>query len=86
MNYTTHTIEIETVLGDNDEFDNAFIAYLDEYSIDYKIGQNGESGYPNVKYTGGPIALSNMLRERFGLDNDDIRNLCPQLYDENREE
>lgn len=82
MNFTIHSIELETVLGDNDEHDNAFIDYLNEYSIDYEIGANGESGYPVVKYTGGPIALSNMLRERFGLDNYEIQELYPEIYGE----
>lgn len=82
MNFTTHTIELETVLGENDEFDNSFFAYLEEYSIDYEIGDKGESGYPVVKYVGGPIALSNMLKERFGYEDYELQSLYPQLYGE----
>ena len=82
MSYVEHTIEVETVLGENDEFDNSFYAYLDEYSIHYVIGDLGDSGFPIVKYTGGPIALCNMLRERFGLEDHDIQELYPNIYGE----
>jgi hypothetical protein len=82
MKYITHTIEIETVLGDNDEHDNSFMEYLKEYYIEYEISDNSESGYPIVKYTGGPISLKNMLRERFGLEDQEIQTLYPQIYGE----
>lgn len=82
MNYTRISITVETVLGENDEHDNLFFAYLDEYSIDYTIGDKGESGYPSVTYTGGPIALGNMLKERFGLDEYELKEIYPELYGE----
>ena len=80
MTYSDHTISIETVLGDNDEFDNSFYAYLDEYSIHYAVGDIGDSGYPVVEYTGGPIALCNMLKERFGLEQQEIQELYPNIH------
>jgi hypothetical protein len=82
MTYSDHTISIETVLGDNDEFDNSFYAYLDEYSIHYAVGDIGDSGYPVVEYTGGPIALCNMLKERFGLEQQEIQELYPNIHGE----
>ena len=80
MTYSDHTISIETVLGDNDEFDNSFYAYLDEYSIHYAVGDIGDSGYPVVEYTGGPIALCNMLKARFGLEQQEIQELYPNIH------
>jgi hypothetical protein len=82
MNYERHTISVATVLGDDDEQDNRFLEYLDEYSIDYKITEKSQDGYPVVEYTGGPIALTNMLMERFGLEEHDIRETYPELYGE----
>jgi len=76
------TIKIQTVLGENEEFDNLFFQYLEEYSIDRKILQieEGEK-YPEVEYTSGPIALSNMLRERFGYDRYEIEEKYPELIE-----
>ena len=76
------TIKIQTVLGENEEFDSLFFQYLDEYSIDHKILplEEGEK-YPTVEYTSGPIALSNMLRERFGRDRYEIESEFPELIE-----
>lgn len=76
------TIKIQTVLGENEGFDNLFFQYLEEYSIDRKILpiEEGEK-YPEVEYTSGPIALSNMLRERFGYDRYEIEERYPELIE-----
>lgn len=76
------TITIQTVLGENEEFDTLFFQYLDEYSIDRKVMplEEGEK-YPTVKYTSGPIALNNMLRERFGYDRYEIAEKFPDLIE-----
>lgn len=76
------TITIQTVLGENEEFDTLFFQYLDEYSIDRKIMplMEGEK-YPTVEYTSGPIALNNMLRERFGYDRYEIEEKFPELIE-----
>ena len=76
------TIKIQTVLGENEEFDSLFFQYLEEYSIDRKILPLGEGEkYPMVEYTSGPIALSNMLRERFGHDRYEIEEKFPELIE-----
>ena len=76
------TIKIQTVLGENEEFDNLFFQYLDEYSIDRRILQIDEGEqYPMVEYTAGPIALGNMLRERFGYDRYEIASNFPELIE-----
>jgi hypothetical protein len=76
------TIKIQTVLGENEEFDDLFFQYLEEYSIDRKILPIGEGEkYPEVEYTSGPIALSNMLRERFGYDRYEIEEKYPELIE-----
>jgi hypothetical protein len=76
------TITIQTVLGENEEFDTLFFQYLDEYSIDRKIMPLSEGEqYPMVEYTSGPIALSNMLKERFGYDRYEIAEKFPELIE-----
>jgi hypothetical protein len=76
------TIKIQTVLGENEEFDDLFFQYLDEYSIDRNVLpiEEGEA-YPMVEYTSGPIALGNMLRERFGYDRYEIEEKFPELIE-----
>lgn len=76
------TITIQTVLGENEEFDTLFFQYLDEYSIDRNIlPLSGGEQYPLVEYTSGPIALNNMLRERFGYDRYEIAEKFPELIE-----
>lgn len=78
----TVTITIQTVLGENEDFDTLFFQYLDEYSIDRKVIPLSEGEqYPFVEYTSGPIALNNMLRERFGYDRYDIAEKFPELIE-----
>ena len=76
------TITIQTALGENEEFDSLFFQYLEEYAIDRNIlpTEEGEA-YPMVEYTSGPIALSNMLRERFGYDRHEIESEFPELIE-----
>jgi hypothetical protein len=76
------TITIQTVLGENEEFDTLFFQYLDEYSINRKIMPLSEGEqYPMVEYTSGPIALNNMLKERFGYDGYEIAEKFPELIE-----
>jgi hypothetical protein len=76
------TIKIQTVLEENEDFDALFFQYLDEYSIEYKIlPTEDDEKYPEVEYTSGPIALSNMLRERFGYDRYEIEEKYPELIE-----
>lgn len=76
------TITIQTVLGENEDFDTLFFQYLDEYSIEYKVLPTDEDEkYPLVEYTSGPIALCNMLRERFGYDRYEIEEKYPEIIE-----
>lgn len=72
------TIKVQTVLNENEDFDRLFFEYLDEYSIDHKIIESEEK-YPIVEFTGGAISLSNMLKERFGYTNEEIKETYPEL-------
>jgi hypothetical protein len=76
MNRTT--IKVQTVLNENEDFDRLFFEYLDEYSIDHKVLEYEEK-YPMVEFTGGIISLSNMLKERFGYTNEEIKETYPEL-------
>jgi len=71
-------IEIQTVLNENEEFDRLFFEYLDEYSIDHKVLESEEK-YPIVEFSGGVIALSNMLIERFANTKEEIEETYPEL-------
>jgi len=66
-----------TVLGENEEMDKLFLEYLDEYSITHKIIEENE--WPLVEYIGGQISLTNMLKEKFGKDDDEIENLIEEI-------
>jgi len=80
MYFKIVTIKAETVLGENEDFDKSFFEYLEEYSISRKILELEENQkWPTVEYTGGPIALSNMLRERFGLSQEEIAETYPEI-------
>lgn len=78
------SVSIETILGENEEFDKNFFEYLDEYSISYKIfePQSELSSWPIVEYTGGPIAITNMLKERFGMETEEIKTTYPNITNE----
>lgn len=72
-------VKVETVLGD-EAMDSLFFNYLEEYSIEHRITEDkGESGFPLVEYTGGPVALTNMLREKFGMEREDINQIYPDI-------
>lgn len=74
------TIVKETVLGKNENHDRLFLEYCEEYSIEYKIIESDvEREYPEVEFKSGPIALSNMLKERFGYSDNEIAEEFPQI-------
>ena len=85
LNYKTVTIKVTTVLGENEDMDKSFFEYLDEYSITHKIcGRvNEQEEWPVVEYTGGPISLKSMLKERFGMEQNEILDLYPELNPQN---
>ncbi len=81
ISYQLHTVEIQTYLGEDEDQDSAFLAYLEEYSISYEIKKKLDSeDYPTVTYTGGPVSLRNMLKERFGMDDSEIDSHYPEIY------
>lgn len=81
ISYQLQTIEVETYLGENEDQDSAFLAYLEEYSISYEIKKTiGSGNYPIVSYTGGPVSLKNMLKERFGMGDSEIASYYPEIY------
>ena len=76
-----YTIELQTVMGQDQHMDRIFTSYLDEYSIHHKISEEQMQAerWPIVSYTGGPISLKNMLKEKFGYSLDEIREQFPEL-------
>ena len=80
MKLVIKTIEVPTVLNENEIADKIFYDYLEEYSISHKVVNEEE--YPLVEYTGGVISLSNMLREKFGYTKEEIQEYYPQLTEE----
>jgi hypothetical protein len=79
MDFKFVTVSLETILGENDEFDKSFFAYLEEYSISHKIIDESATEWPTVEYTGGPISITNMLKERFGMSQEEIDELYPEI-------
>lgn len=80
--YKLVTIEIETVFGKDQRSDKYFTDYLEEYSIVWQVIETETptpSGWPLIQYTGGPISLSNMLREKFGFNQEEVLSSFPQL-------
>jgi hypothetical protein len=75
------TIIKETVIGDDQRSDQLFFEYCDEYSIEHKIlnEKKETSSYPELEFKSGPIALSNMLKERFGYTQEEINEEFPQI-------
>lgn len=74
------TVSIETVLGENEDFDRSFFEYLEEYSIAHKIPETDEvTEWPIVEYTGGPVSITNMLKERFGMSQEEIDENYPEI-------
>ena len=80
MKLVIKTIEVPTVLNENEIADKIFYDYLEEYSIEHKVVNEEE--YPLVEYTGGVISLTNMLREKFGYTKEEIQEYYPQLTEE----
>ena len=79
MDFRFITVTVDTVLGENNEFDKSFFDYLDEYSISHKILENEDGQWPSVEYTGGPLSITNMLRERFGMNDKEINEMYPEI-------
>lgn len=79
MDFRFITVTVDTVLGENNEFDKSFFEYLDEYSISHKILENEDGQWPSVEYTGGPLSITNMLRERFGMNDKEINEMYPEI-------
>lgn len=79
MDFKFVTVSLETVLGQNEEFDRAFFDYLEEYSISHKIMEEAETEWPTVEYTGGPVSITNMLKERFGMSQEEIDESYPEI-------
>lgn len=74
------TISAETILGENEGLDKSFFEYLDEYSISHKVLESeSHSDWPIVEYTGGPISITNMLKERFGMPQEEIDETYPEI-------
>ncbi len=73
------TIVKETVIGTNETQDKLFFDYCDEYSIEYKILEEKKTEYPQVEFKSGPVALSNMLKERFGYSQEEIGEEFPHV-------
>lgn len=70
-----YKVSVETVLGENEDIDKGFFDYLEEYSIDYVIEEKEiDRQWPIVEYRGGMISLTNMLKERFGMEDEEIKN------------
>lgn len=67
-----YKVSVETVLGENEDIDKGFFDYLEEYSIDHKI-EESDRQWPIVEYKGGIISLTNMLKERFGMEEEEIK-------------
>ena len=79
MDFRFVTVTVDTVLGENNDFDKSFFEYLDEYSISHKILEYGEGKWPSVEYTGGTLSITNMLMERFGMSDKEINEMYPEI-------
>lgn len=73
------TIIKETVMGTNETQDNLFLEYCEEYSIEHKVLEGSKTEYPQIEFKSGPVALSNMLKERFGYSEHEIAEEFPQI-------
>lgn len=80
MKLVIKSIEVPTVLNENEIADKIFYDYLEEYSIEHKVVNEEE--YPLVEYTGGVISLTNMLKEKFGYTKEEIQEYYPQLTED----
>lgn len=75
------TVRLETVLGEDEDYDKIFYDYLGVYGISHKIvNEVSESiKYPEVEYTGGEVEIKHMLTEKFGFNREDFESLYPDL-------
>lgn len=81
-NYKIFKIQLETVYGQSSEMDSYFTEYLDEYSIAHVVLESEGREFPLIEYSGGPISLSNMLKEKFGYSMEEIRVQFPEIGNE----
>jgi hypothetical protein len=80
--YKLVTIELQTVFGQDQRQDKYFTDYLEEYSIVWRVVEDetrSADTWPMLQYMGGPISLTNMLREKFGFTHDEIATQFPQI-------
>ncbi len=80
--YKLVTIELQTVFGKDSRQDKYFTDYLEEYSIVWRVVEDENRAadtWPVLQYMGGPISLTNMLREKFGFTHDEIATQFPQI-------
>jgi hypothetical protein len=80
--YKLVTIELETRFGKDQREDKYFTDYLEEYSIVWSVVEDNSQpadAWPKLQYMGGPISLTNMLREKFGFSQEEIYSQFPQI-------
>ena len=87
MEYQWKTILLETIFGENEEGDQVFTEYLKENGIAYeRTEDNGSAGWPILKFTGNPARLEELLYEKFGLQEWEIKEQYPDLHEKKSEE
>jgi CRISPR/Cas system-associated endonuclease/helicase Cas3 len=70
-------IVLDTVLGEDPEWDEEFFEYLRSKGITYRqIGK--VNGWPEVEYVGSKEALADMARTHFELADDEIEELMTE--------
>ena len=75
------TVRLETVLGEDEDYDKIFYDYLEVYGNSHKIVKESDetNKYPEVEYTGNEMEIKNMLTEKFGYTREDFESLYPDL-------
>lgn len=87
MEYQWKTIMLETIFGENEEGDQVFTEYLKENGIAYeRTEDNGSAGWPILKFTGQPDKLEELMYQKFGLQEWEIKELYPDLHEKKSEE
>jgi hypothetical protein len=87
MEYQWKTILLETIFGENEEGDQVFTEYLKENGIAYeRTEDNGSAGWPILRFTGNPARLEELLYQKFGLQEWEIKEQYPDLHEKKSEE
>lgn len=87
MEYQWKTILLETIFGENEERDQVFTGYLKENGIAYeRTEDNGSAGWPILRFTGNPAKLEELLYQKFGLQEWEIKEQYPDLHEKKSEE